>query len=51
MIVSGLVFTELSTPLLDKWGAWDDYIGEGVSHLLGLASSPFVETEKIGWWF
>jgi len=36
LIVSGLVFTVLSVPLLDAWGAWDEYISDGISYLLGL---------------
>jgi len=36
LIVSGLVFTVLSVPLLAAWEAWDGYVSDAVSYLLGL---------------
>lgn len=42
LIASGLVFTELSAPLLQKWRSWKTYFPDEMSYLRTLESSNFV---------
>lgn len=45
LVVSGLVFTELSAPLLEEWGAWDEYVSANVSYLVALEAKGYGERE------
>lgn len=40
LIVAGLVFTALSIPYLEASRAWDDYVSDNISNLLGKVHEP-----------